>query len=71
LLKNPKWGMAIAGTILGTVSLVVAGMMSAAIGGAAKAVDEGLNAEHTLVDIITTSGLATVFYWTGSGNSTP
>ena len=62
--------MAIAGTILGVVSLIVAGMMTAAIGAAAKAVDESINAEHTVEYIITTSGPATVSYWTGNGSST-
>ena len=70
LLKNRKRGMAIAGTILGVVSLIVAGMMTAAIGAAAKAVDESINAEHTVEYVITTSGPATVSYWTGSGSST-
>jgi hypothetical protein len=70
MLKNRKKGMAIAGTILGVVSLIVAGMMTAAIGAAAKAVDESVNAEHTVEYVITTSGPATVSYWTGSGSST-
>ena len=70
LLKNRKKGMAIAGTILGVVSLIIAGMMTAAIGAAAKAVDESVNAEHTVEYVITTSGPATVSYWTGSGSST-
>ena len=70
LLKNRKRGMAIAGTILGIVSLIVAGIMAAAIGAAAKAVDESINAEHTVEYVITTSGPATVSYWTGSGSST-
>jgi hypothetical protein len=54
--------------ILGVVSLIVAGMMTAAIG-AAKAVDEhqcrahgGIHHHH--------SRPATVSYWTGSGSST-
>lgn len=70
VLKNRKKGMAIAGTILGVVSLIVAGMMTAAIGAAAKSVDESINAEHTVEYVVTTSGPATVTYWTGSGSST-
>lgn len=70
LLKNRRRGMAIAGIILGIVSLVVAGIMTAAIATAAKAVDDSINAEHTVEYVITTSGPANVSYWTGSGSST-
>lgn len=70
LLKNRKRGMAIAGTILGIVSLIVAGIMTAAIGAAAKAVDESINAEHTVEYVVTTTGPASVSYWTGNGSST-
>lgn len=68
-LKNRKKGMAIAGTILGVVSLIVAGIMTAAIGAAAKAVDESINAEHTVEYVVTTSGPASVSYWTPGGTS--
>ncbi|GAA3318198.1 hypothetical protein GCM10017710_35350 [Arthrobacter ramosus] len=68
-LKNRKKGMAITGVILGIVSLIVAGMMTAALGVAAKAVDQSINAEHTVEYIVTTSGPATVSYWTPGGTS--
>jgi hypothetical protein len=69
-LKNRKKGMAITGVILGVVSLIVAGIMTAAIGAAAKAVDENINAEHTVEYVVTTTGPASINYWTGGGSST-
>jgi hypothetical protein len=69
-LKNRKKGTAIAGLILGVVSLVVAGMMTAAVSAGVKAVDDSLNAEHTVEYIVTTSGPASVSYWTAGGTST-
>lgn len=68
-LKNRKRGMAIAGVILGVVSLVVAGIMTAAVGAAVKSVDDSLNAEHTVEYVVTTAGPATVSYWTPGGTS--
>lgn len=68
-LKNRKRGMAITGVILGVVSLVVAGMMTAALGAAVKSVDDSINAEHTVEYVVTTSGPATVSYWTPGGTS--
>jgi hypothetical protein len=68
-LKNRKRGMAIAGLILGVVSLVVAGMMTAALSAGVKAVDESINAEHTVEYVVTTTGPASVSYWTGGGTS--
>lgn len=68
-LKNRKHGMAITGVILGVVSLVVAGMMTAAVGAAVKSVDDSINAEHTVEYVVTTSGPATVSYWTPGGTS--
>jgi hypothetical protein len=69
-LKNRKKGTAIAGLILGVVSLVVAGMMTAAVSAGVKAVDDSVNAEHTVEYIVTTSGPASVSYWTAGGTST-
>src|SRR4051794_15751239 len=43
-LKNRKKGMAITGLILGVVSLIIAGVMTAAISAGAKAVDDSINA---------------------------
>lgn len=69
LLKNRKKGMAIAGAILGVISLIVAGMMTAAISAGVDAVDKSINAEHTVEYIATTTGPAGVSYWTGGGSS--
>lgn len=68
-LKNRKKGMAITGVILGVVSLVVAGMVTAGVSAAAKSIDESINAEHTVEYVVTTSGPATVSYWTPGGSS--
>lgn len=69
-LKNRKKGMAVTGVILGVVSVVVAGMMTAGISAAAKSVDEKINAEHTVEYLVTTSGPAHISYWTPGGTST-
>lgn len=69
-LKNRKKGLAITGLILGVVSLIVAGVMTAAIGAAAKSVDDSINAEHTVEYVVTTSGPASISYWTAGGSST-
>lgn len=68
-LKNRKRGMAITGVILGIVSLIIAGIMTAAVGAAVKSVDDSINAEHTVEYVVTTSGPATVSYWTPGGTS--
>jgi hypothetical protein len=68
-LKNRKKGMAITGVILGVVSLIVAGMVTAGVSAAAKSIDESINAEHTVEYVVTTSGPATVSYWTPGGTS--
>lgn len=69
-LKNRKKGMAITGLILGVVSLIVAGTMTAAVGAGVKAVDDSINAEHTVQYVVTTSGPASISYWTPGGSST-
>jgi len=69
ILKNRKKGMAIAGSILGVVGLIVAGLMTAAISAGVDAVDKSINAEHTVEYIATTTGPAGVSYWTGGGSS--
>lgn len=69
-LKNRKKGMAIAGAVLGIISLIIAGVMTAAISAGVKAVDEKLNAEHTVEYVVTTTGPASIYYWSGSGSST-
>jgi ABC-type transport system involved in multi-copper enzyme maturation permease subunit len=69
-LRNRKKGMAVTGLILGVVSLIVAGMMTAGISAAAKSVDETINAEHTVEYVVTTSGPAHISYWTPGGTST-
>lgn len=69
-LKNRKKGMAIAGAILGIVSLIVAGLMTAAISAGVNAIDESINAEHTVEYVVTTTGPASISYWTGGGSST-
>jgi len=70
ILKKRKKGMAIAGLILGIVSCVIAGMMTAAVSAGVNAVDKSLNAEHTVEYVVTTTGPASVSYWTGGGTST-
>jgi hypothetical protein len=69
-LKNRKKGTAIAGAILGVVSLIIAGIMTAAISAGVDAVDQKINAEHTVEYVATTTGAADVSYWTGGGTST-
>jgi hypothetical protein len=69
-LKNRKKGMAVTGVILGVISLIVAGMMTAAVSAGVKAVDASINAEHTVEYVVTTTGPASVYYWTGGGSST-
>jgi hypothetical protein len=69
-LKNRKKGMAITGLILGVVSLIVAGMVTAGVSAAAKSIDETINAEHTVEYVVTTSGPAHISYWTPGGSST-
>lgn len=68
-LKNRKKGTAIAGVILGAVSLIVAGMVTAGVSAAAKSIDESINAEHTVEYVVTTSGPASISYWTPGGSS--
>jgi len=70
LLKNRKKGTAVAGFILGVVSLIVAGMVTAGVSAAAKSIDESINAEHTVEYVVTTSGPASISYWTPGGTST-
>lgn len=69
-LKNRKKGMAITGFILGVVGMIVAGMVTAGVSAAAKSIDESINAEHTVDYIVTTSGPASISYWTPGGSST-
>ncbi|MBT2519769.1 DUF4190 domain-containing protein [Arthrobacter sp. ISL-28] len=69
-LKNRKKGMAITGFILGVVSLIVAGLVTAGVSAAAKSIDESINAEHTVEYVVTTSGPASISYWTPGGTST-
>lgn len=69
-LKNRKKGMAIAGAVLGIISLIIAGVMTAAISAGVQAVDAELNAEHTVEYVVTTSGPASISYWTPGGSST-
>src|SRR4029453_4991728 len=69
-LKNRKKGMAIAGAILGIISLIVAGIMTAAIAAGVKAVDQSLNPENTVEYVVTTTGPASISYWTPGGTST-
>jgi hypothetical protein len=69
-LKNRKKGMAITGFILGVVSLIVAGLVTAGVTAAAKSIDESINAEHTVEYVVTTSGPAHISYWTPGGTST-
>jgi hypothetical protein len=69
LLKNRKKGMAITGIILGVVSLIVAGIVTALVAAAAQAVDESLNAEHTVEYVVKSNGDASVSYWSGNGSS--
>lgn len=68
-LKNRKKGMAIAGTVLGIISLIIAGVMTAAISAGVKAVDDKINAEHTVEYVVTTTGAADITYWTPGGTS--
>ncbi|MDR6558262.1 hypothetical protein J2809_002632 [Arthrobacter pascens] len=69
-LKNRKKGTAIAGLILGVVSLVVAGMVTAAVSAGVMAVDDSINAEHTVEYVVTTKGPASISYWTSGGSPT-
>jgi hypothetical protein len=68
-LKYRKKGMAITGAILGVLSIIIAAIMTAAIGAGVKALDESINAEHTVEYVVTTTGPADITYWSGGGSS--
>ncbi|MCG2620893.1 DUF4190 domain-containing protein [Arthrobacter sp. I2-34] len=69
ILKNRKKGMAITGIILGVVSLIIAGIVTAIVAAAVQAVDDSLNAEHTIEYVVKSNGAASVSYWSGDGSS--
>lgn len=68
--KFSKKGAAVAGLVLGILSVVIAAIWLAVVGAAVSSADQTLNSEHTVEYVVTTKGKATVNYWSGGGTST-
>lgn len=68
--KFARKGTAVAGLVLGLVSIVIAAVGLALLSGAVSSADEALNSEHTVEYVVTTNGKASVSYWAAGGTST-
>lgn len=68
--KFAKKGAAIAGLVLGVVSIVIAAIWMAVLSAAVSSADQALNSEHKIQYVVTTNGKASVSYWTSGGTST-
>lgn len=68
--KFAKKGAAIAGLVLGVVSIVIAAFWMAVLSAAVSSADQALNSEHKVQYVVTTNGKASVSYWTSGGTST-
>jgi len=68
--KFAKKGVAIAGLVLGVVSIVIAAIWMAVLSAAVSSADQALNSEHKIQYVVTTNGKASVSYWTSGGTST-
>jgi hypothetical protein len=67
--KFAKKGAAIAGIVLGILSIVIAAIWMAVVSAAVSSADQALNSEHKVQYVVTTNGKATVSYWTSGGTS--
>lgn len=68
--KFSKKGAAVAGLVLGILSVVIAAIWLAVVGAAVNSADQALNSEHKVEYIVATKGKASVSYWSGGGTST-
>ena len=68
--KFAKKGAAIAGLVLGVVSIVIAAIWMAVVSAAVSSADQAINSEHKIQYVVTTNGKASVTYWTSGGTST-
>jgi hypothetical protein len=68
--KFSKKGAAVAGLVLGILSVVIAAIWLAVVGAAVNSADQALNSEHKVEYMVTTKGKAAVNYWSGGGTST-
>lgn len=67
--KFAKKGAAIAGLVLGILSIVIAAIWMAVLSAAVSSADQALNSEHKVQYVVTTNGKASVSYWTSGGTS--
>ncbi|MHA7222836.1 TrbL/VirB6 family protein [Arthrobacter sp. RHLT1-20] len=68
--KFAKKGTAVAGLVLGILSIVIAAIWMAVLSAAVSSADQALNSEHRVEFVVTTNGKASVRYWTSGGTST-
>ncbi|WP_426998431.1 DUF4190 domain-containing protein [Pseudarthrobacter sp. N5] len=67
--KVARKGAAVAGLVLGILSIVIAAIWLAVLSAAVSSADQALNSEHKVEYVITTNGKASVSYWTAGGTS--
>ncbi|QDY89113.1 type IV secretion system protein [Arthrobacter sp. UKPF54-2] len=67
--KLAKKGAAVAGVVLGILSIVIAAIWMAVLSAAVSSADQALNSEHKVEYVVTTNGKASVSYWTSGGSS--
>lgn len=67
--KFAKKGAAVAGLVLGILSIVIAAIWMAVLSAAVSSADQALNSEHKVEYVVTTNGKASVSYWTSGGTS--
>ncbi len=67
--KFAKKGAAIAGLVLGILSIIIAAIWMAVVSAAVSSADQALNSEHKVEYVVTTNGKASVSYWTSGGTS--
>lgn len=67
--KIARKGAAVAGLVLGILSIVIAAIWLAVLSAAVSSADQALNSEHKVEYMVTTNGKASVNYWTDGGTS--
>jgi hypothetical protein len=67
--KLAKKGAAVAGLVLGILSIVIAAIWMAVLAAAVSSADHALNSEHKVEYVVTTNGKASVSYWVTGGTS--
>ncbi len=67
--KFAKKGAAVAGLVLGILSIVIAAIWMAVLSAAVSSADQALNSEHKMEYVVTTNGKASVSFWTSGGTS--